>query len=325
MKKKSRFVSDLRYTHFPLPIRAGLNYLTGLKRLLTDHYPLASRPGQLSCDPVFIIGAGRSGTTLLRSMLVAGGQIAIPTETQIVHKMALLFKTTRSLGWADQARLVIAAFESHRFFPLWQVNLGGVYQKILALPKNERSLARIIDEVYMTYAAQAFPGAKMWGDQSPIHTFYLPYIKRIFPQARYIHMLRDGRDVTASLVSRFGEDHLYESVLRWKTSLKRINQFRKQIQSRQYLEVRYEDLVREPEQVLQQVCQFIGIDYSTVMLDYWKLPSTIEHKYDSYHKNLEKPVFDSSIGKWKEVLSAEQQQYVLKKMSRALKELGYLE
>ena len=325
MNKKSKVITRLRYTYFPMVISEFAASIEKFGNTFGKHYPLFRERDLKFDQPVFIIGAGRSGTTLLRSMLVAGGQIAIPPETQIVHKMALLFKTTRSLGWADQARLVISAFESHRFFPLWQVNLGGVYQKILALPKNERSLARIIDEVYMTYAAQSFPGAKVWGDQSPIHTFYLPYIKRIFPQARYIHLLRDGRDVTASLVSRFGENHLYESVLRWKTSLKRINQFRKQIQSRQYLEVRYEDLVREPEQVLQQVCQFIGIDYSTVMLDYWKLPSTIEHKYDSYHKNLEKPVFDSSIGKWMEVLNAEQQQYVLEKMSRELKELGYLE
>jgi len=325
LKKKNKFMSHLRYTYFPAPIRAGFNYLNGLKKFFAERYPLAAQPGQLSCDPVFIIGAGRSGTTLLRSMLVAGGEIAIPTETQIVHKMAVLFETTRSLGWNDQASLVISAFESHRYFPLWRIDMASAYQKVLALPKKERSLARIIDEVYMTYASQAFPSASVWGDQSPMHTFYLPYIVRIFPRARFVHMLRDGRDVTASLVSRFGNGHLYESVLRWTTSLKRIEQLRKRISTSQFIEIRYEDLVNEPEEVLMRLCLFIGIEYSNTMLDYWKLPTTIEHKYESFHKNLEKPVFDSSIGKWKEVLDSEQQDYVNKKLDRKLQEYGYLE
>jgi hypothetical protein len=257
-------------------------------------------------------------------MLVAGGQIAIPAETQIIHKLATEYKTTYGLGWEDQARLIIATFESHRFFPLWQVNLADAYQKALALPEEERSLARVIDEVYMTYSTQAFPGAKIWGDQSPLHTFYLPYIKKIFPQAKYIHLLRDGRDVVASLVTRFGNDHLYEAVLRWKTSIKRTNQFQEQISPSQYVEVRYENLVREPEPTLRQVSDYIGIEYSPRMLDYWKLPSTIEHKYDSYHKNLEKPVFVSSIGKWQDILTSDQQEYILKHISRELQELGYL-
>jgi hypothetical protein len=303
----------------------GFSYLNGIWRSSAKRFPLAAEPGQLRSSPVFIIGAGRSGTTLLRSMLVASGQIAIPAETQIIHRLAILFNTSRSLGWEDQARLVIAAFESHRFFPLWQVDLAEVYPKVLALPKQERSLARIIDEVYTSYAAQAFPRAKVWGDQSPLHTFYLPYIHRIFPQARYIHMLRDGRDVTASLVSRYGDGHLFESVLRWKTSLKRVKQLQGIISPDQFIEIRYEALVRQPELTLSQVCKFIGIDYSPSMLDYWKLPSTIEHKHYSYHKNLEKPVFDSSIGKWKEVLNLSQQQYVHKEIRRELQQLGYLE
>jgi protein-tyrosine sulfotransferase len=325
VNKKSKLVSHIRYTHFPLLVRRGFNCLNGVYRSITNWYPLSAKPGHVSSEPVFIISAGRSGTTLLRSMLVASGQIAIPAETQIIHRLAVLFLTTRSLGWEDQARLVISAFESHKFFPLWQINLAEVYPKVLALPKNERSLARIIHEVYMSYAVQAFPGAKNWGDQSPLHTFYLPYINRIFPQARYIHMLRDGRDVTASLVSRFGDDHLFESVLRWKTSLKRVKQLQRIIEPGQFLEIRYESLVREPEETLHKICQFIDIDYTALMLDYWKLPSTIEHKYDSYHMNLEKPVFDSSIGNWKDVLNPRQQQYVMRKLSRELQELGYIQ
>jgi hypothetical protein len=83
--------------------------------------------------------------------------------------------------------------------------------------------------------------------------------------------------------------------------------------------------VREPEPTLQKVCDFIGIEYTQRMLDYWKLPTTIEHKYKSFHENLGKPVFDSSIGKWRERLTAPQQEYVMQQLTTELRELGYLD
>lgn len=261
----------------------------------------------------------------MRSMLVAGGQIAIPPETQIIHKLPLKFNTSSGLSWENRVRLIITSFESHPNFPLWQVNLADAFQKALALPDSERSLARIINEVYFTYAAQAFPEAKVWGDQSPIHTFYLPYINKVFPRARYMHLLRDGRDVVSSMVTRHGDDYLFEAVLRWKTSLKRINGFQKELKPERYIEVRYENLVREPEHTLQMVCKFIGINYTQRMLDYWKLPTTIEHKYKPFHENLGKPVFDSSIGKWRERLTKQQQDYVMKNIDKELHKFGYLD
>lgn len=325
MNRRSKTMTRLRYTNFPMSLRILLTNIGKVGHAFSKHYPLYLDSDQQGSQPVFIISSGRSGTTLMRSMLVAGGQIAIPAETQIIHMVLVKFKTMRGFSWEDQARLTISSFESHQNFPLWQTNLSPVYQKVLNLPEEERSLARIINEVYMTYAAQAFPNARIWGDQSPIHTFYLSYINKVFPNARYMHLLRDGRDVVSSMVTRHGNDYLFEAVLRWKTSLKRIHDFQKLILPSQYLEVRYENLVREPELVLLKVSDFIGIEYNPRMLDYWKLPSTIEHKYKPFHQNLGKPVFDSSIGKWQERLTVEQKEYVLKNLSAELQELGYLE
>jgi protein-tyrosine sulfotransferase len=325
VNKKSKTITRLRYTYIPMPVREFVSTIAHIGNTFSRHYPLY-RPTDLQFDqPVFIISSGRSGTTLMRSMLVAGGKIAIPAETQIIHMLPVKYHTTRGLGWEDQVRLIIASFESHRNFPLWQVNLAEAYQRVLALPENERSLARIINEVYFTYAAQAFPEAHVWGDQSPIHTFYLPYIKKVFPKARFMHLLRDGRDVVSSMVTRHGDDYLFEAVLRWKTSLRRISHFQTGLAAEQYIEVRYENLVREPEPTLQTVCSFIGIDYDPVMLDYWKLPTTIEHKYKTFHQNLGKPVFASSIGKWKERLNQQQQDYVIRNLAVDLHKLGYLE
>lgn len=309
----------------PLILGRFLKRAQGLGRFISERYPISDHQNSLSCDPFFIISSGRSGTTLMRSMLVAGGEVAIPAETLIIHSLAIKYPLLFHMGWADLTRVVISDFEGSHNFPLWECNLAPAYANAAKIPAKERSLARIIDEVFRTYASQKFPEATIWGDQSPIHTFHLPYIHKIFPNAKFMHLLRDGRDVISSMVKRHGDGYLSEAIYRWKTSIKRTNTFKKRLDSSQYLEVRYEDLVQFPEKSLAVVSEFLGIDYKSEMLDYWKKPSTIENKYYDFHANLGKPVFSSSIGKWKERLSEEQQSLVLRAITPELRDLGFIE
>ncbi len=325
MNKNTRWMTLLRYTYQPFHARVLLSRLLGCSRVIANRVPIRAEESPLSCDPVFIVSAGRSGSTLLRSMLAAGEQIAIPAETQMIHTLPIKFNATRKLGWDNQARLIIATFESHPNFPLWGVDLSDAYQRVLKLEPRERSLARVIDEVFLTYARQAFPTAKIWGDQSPIHALYMPDILNIFPGVKFLHLLRDGRDVVASKVVKNGDESLYSAVHRWKTCVKRSRQIQNKVGPQQFFEVRYEDLVTAPEHILNQVCDYIGIDYDQRMLDYWKLPSTVEHKYKTYHQNLTKPVFSSSIGSWKERLSSQQLAFIMETIHQELEFLGYLE
>jgi len=302
----------------------GLIKQTGnVYRSIFERYPFSDQANSLSCDPLFIISAGRSGTTLLRSMLVASGLIAIPPETQILQDLVLKFNTMQGLGWEEITRLFIAEFESHHYFKLWSSDLSPVYQTVLHFPENERSLARLIDEVYKTYAAQQFPNALVWGDQSPIYTFYFPYIKKVFPDARYLHLVRDGRDVIASLIKKDGQDYFHEAIYRWKESIKRSRKLQHEVGSDKFMEIKYENLVNEPETTLKLISGFIGIEYNSKMLDYWKLDSTVESKFYKFHRNLEKPVFTSSIGGWKNKLSAEQKKLLDTEIKIILNDLEY--
>ena len=99
------------------------------------------------------------------------------------------------------------------------------------------------------------------------------------------------------MLPRFGNEKIYEATYRWVESIKRVRKFQSKVSVDQMIEVKYEDLVENPEPALTQICNFVGITYKSSMLDYWKLPTTIEHKYQSYHQNIGKPVFTSSIGK----------------------------
>jgi hypothetical protein len=102
-----------------------------------------------------------------------------------------------------------------------------------------------------------------------------------------------------------------------------VQALRKNIGPNQLLEIRYEELVAHPAEVLELISGHMGIEYTAKMLDYWKLPSTLEYKYQVHHRNLNKPVFTSSVGKWKERLTQEQQIYVMSKISNLLETLGY--
>jgi len=311
--------------HWPLWLARLLDSGRYGLRLLrpANQYPLADRADSLSCQPLFIVSSGRAGTTLLRSMLVVGGQIAIPPESQVIPAVIRRYLSAQHLGWYDLCRLLVALFESNRNFPLWEISLHPVYDRLINLPLAERSLARIIDEIFHHYATQKFPGAMMWGDQSPINTLYLPWLAQVFPRARYLHLLRDGRDAIASMLAT-GRTTLKEATQRWTVSVSRALALQARLPANQFLEVRYENLVSAPEEILRQICSFSGINFQTQMLDFWKLSTTVEHKHYAFHKNLQKPLFTSSIGKWVERLSETEQSYVLSHASSVLQQVGYL-
>jgi hypothetical protein len=254
-------------------------------------------------------------------MLVVGGQIAIPPESLVIPAAVRRFLSLRHLGWADLSRLIVSLFESTAHFDLWKTNLYPVYQVLLTMPEPERSLARVIDEVFKCYTEQQFPEAILWGDQSPGNTLHLPRVYRTFPGARYLHLIRDGRDAISSMVAR-GRT-VEETTLRWKTSIKAAVNLQDQIGPEQFLEVRYESLVREPLRTLADTCTFLGIEYLPSMLDFWKQPTTLEHRVYEHHRNLAKPLFTDSIGKWTERLSIEEQQYVTSQIADWLQYFGH--
>ncbi len=321
MSIRSKMSSVLRGRYVPtwvFRVVDGGRYLAGL----LNRYPLADRADSMSCKPLFIVGAGRSGTTLLRSMLVAGGQVAVPPESQVIGLAARRYVSLQFLGWRELSRLIVALFEGQRNFQLWKTNLHPAHRIVVNLQPAERSLARVIDEVFQCYVSQQFSRASLWGDKSPINAFHLPRILATFPEARYLHLLRDGRDAISSMVAR-GRD-IRRATDRWVASVEQVLDLQSELAPSQFLEVRYEHLVSEPQKALGRICGFLDVQYTSRMLDFWKLPTTVEYEHYEHHRNLSKPVFTDSIGKWTKRLTQGQQEYVLSKTSRLLKQFAYI-
>jgi hypothetical protein len=151
--------------------------------------------------PFFIVGSGRAGTSLLRRFLV-GEDVHIPPEMQGMGQLIRSFRQSRwLLSWREAVgyAAVGTVTNSECTADFKQDGLLRVVERGLNLPKQRHSLASLINCFYIEHAN--FTGAgvgKRWGDKTPLNSFSLPEINAVFPDARYIHLIRDGADVMKS-------------------------------------------------------------------------------------------------------------------------------
>ena len=143
---------------------AGILHYAGkigsLARYFLKRYPLRSKKERLTCDPIFIIGSGRSGNTLMRAILTCHPGISIPPESYVLGRVIWRYRFYSFLPWNLLARLVISEFESWSQFYLWNLNLVEFYQQAFSYLEEQRTLAHLLDGFYAYYAQIR----KSWGN-----------------------------------------------------------------------------------------------------------------------------------------------------------------
>jgi hypothetical protein len=210
-----------------------------------------------------IVGAPRSGTTLLRFMLDAHPALAIPPETGFLPVIAEQADTL----WRDDLHRLVTTY--HPEFPGWGdfgIDAGDYGHSLRRL--DPFTIADGVRDFYRMYAAKH--GKPRYGDKTPIYCRHMLAIEALLPEAHFIHIIRDGRDVAVSLRKVWfapGRD-MTTLAAYWRELVRGARQAG--LSTRRYLEVRYETLVTDPERVLRTVCDFIGLDFSTMMLCYWQ-------------------------------------------------------
>lgn len=213
----------------------------------------------------FIVGSPRSGTTLLRLMVDSHPLLAIPPET------GFFFKIARFTGTADERRAEFGArlTRSTGIDGSWR-DFGLSSEEFLARLQSIQpfDVAEGLRLFYRMYAdTQSKP---RWGDKTPLYCRNLCEIQDLLPEARFIHILRDGRDVAASLRRQWFSPgpSIEAQALYWRRNVEAARQHARRC--RHYHEVRYEDLVRDPEPALRRICSFIELDFDAAMLRYWQ-------------------------------------------------------
>ena len=306
----------------PLYIHKIYNRLKSFQNPFSNRYQVINDESNLSCIPFFIIGSGRSGNTLLRSILSGNSGISIPPESYRIPFAIKKFHIFNNRDWEDIVPQVLKEFEDCKEFYTWEIDITDAQKRLENIADSKRTLSNIFDELFCTYAEKHSPGSKIWGDKTPMNTLYLDWIGTVFPRSKFIHIIRDGRDVASSYLKMERYDTILEAANRWINSIESAQSFGSKIKEN-YIEIRYEELVTKPEEVIKDTCDFLDIDYDSKMLDHTKQVKKLGDTDKEHHSNLSKPISSDSVGKWRNNLSESDQESITKLLHKHLQRLGY--
>jgi len=276
----------------------------------------------------FIVGVARSGTTLLRFMLDAHSELAIPPETGFLPNVAHLGPDAR-----DAFLSTVTGFESWPDFHL-DADLLRERTALLA-PFAVPAALRIFYRLY----AERF-GKARWGDKTPSYGLHAAAIETLLPEARFIHIIRDGRDVALSVRPLwFAPGPTLEDAARdWADRIQRTRA--ECARATHAIEIRYEDLVTSPEAALRRVCTFLDLGFEPAMMSWheraWERLGEHEGRRDAdggvrltkeqriaQQRRVTSPPDRSRVLRWKTEMSRDEQGRFLAVAGRTLEALGY--
>jgi hypothetical protein len=209
------------------------------------------------------------------------------------------------------------------------------HEKFLSLPTFEDLCnwcacfgcgPRSIITFYGTWEARVLGKRSLtwWGDNAPYHVFHIPYFDALFPTCKVILMVRDPRDVCASCKTNF-EWSILKTVGVWeKAMMEALVTARCCLGETRFHQVKYEDLVMNPRGELQQICQFLGVEYTDALLTYHTSDAAKSLSAVNHHRNVVKPVFSSSIGKYRHSLNAQEIDTINSQLYCVMRCLSYI-
>ncbi len=266
--------------------------------------------------PLFVLGVSRSGTTMLRVILDRSSGIAIPDETFFVPQLA-----HRHRGVVDPAQLL----DDLRRLPrlaAWEVTTDDLAARL----RPGLTIGQALDAVFTAYAVKH--GKRRWGDKTPMYMRHLGLIDGLFPDAQYVHLIRDGRDAALAFLD------MPEGVVtrtwahprspagfacEWTTEVARARALGRRVGPSRYLEIRYEDLVADTEAVVRSACTFAGLPFDSAMLEY---AGAVDVSAKPHHQRLLQPP-TRGVRDWRSQMSQEDALAFEAIAGDVLAELGY--
>lgn len=252
--------------------------------------------GSRSTAPFFIVGSGRSGSTLLRLMLCSHSRITIPPETWYLQPLLQRFAAEAVLD-AAETDSAVAIITQHYRWPDQKFDAQefrrGVSQ--IAAPR----LRDVVEVVYRWHMDGQ--GKARWGDKTPVYIEILPELARMFPDARFIHLVRDGRDVAKShQAAGWYGDWLHDNTREWTRALDCGRRWAATDLRERILQVRYEQLILEAEATLRGICQFIGEEFEPQMLSWeQQVDEQIPDRERRIHTKLKRRSGPDDVARWK--------------------------
>jgi Sulfotransferase family len=271
-------------------------------------------------SPFFIVGSGRSGSTMLRMMLAAHSRLTIPPETWYLLALVRRFSIDRPLS-AEEVESAIAVITGHYRWPDMQLSAQEFRHAVSRLAQPYlRDLAEVVYRRHLEAE-----GKLRWGDKTPTYIQIVPELARLFPSARFIHLVRDGRDVAKSFqATGWSGRWLHAGTREWTAALECHWRWMRSDLRDRILLVRYESLVLEPQATLQEICRFVGEELEPQMLSWdWKVDELVPERELSIHRKLKLRIGAEAVERWKREMSAREIFVAEAFMGSHLMRLGY--
>jgi hypothetical protein len=260
----------------------------------------------MSASPIFIVGANRSGTTLLRLLLNAHSRIAIPEElTYFQSEMAgVPISDWRSPSISQETYDdLLTTFLERDCAPLaTDLDLSDLKRELSA--KGPVDLRHPYQHVLERWAdAQGKP---RWGEKTPGNLFFVDILHEMFPTAQFIHVVRDPRDGVLSMERvDFCPDSIFLNAMSRHKHAQVATRMKAVVPSDHWKTIRYEDLVTDTEDVLQGLCRFLGEAFEPDMLSFHRQSERYmkAEAASSFNATATQPVTTTRMQKWTDQLS----------------------
>ena len=268
-------------------------------------------------DPFFILSNPRSGSSLLRIICDSNQNLCVPPECGFLEWWYDKYRDWNSndINNGERINSFCEDLASSKKFETWGFDMLKLKSNILE--NKPTTYAQLVGLVYVTYAEIKNKSNVKWGDKNNYYITKLSLLYKLYPNAKYIHLIRDGRDVATSYMElkNIKSDSKYfpqlpteinEIATEWLLNNNIIYTHCSALDKDQYLLLKYEDVLRDTENVCKKVCDFLGVEYDSNMLVYYlgasKEPkATIDWKV----KTSQKP--DTlNINKYEKLLSHQQ-------------------
>lgn len=257
--------------------------------------PLAPTGPAAPLHPVFVVGCQRSGSTMLGAMLGAHPEIVCIPEAQFTVELM-----PSDPGAAIDPADVIDRVVRHWRFRIWEFDLG---QRRPARNAIKPSYRAAIEWLVREYAASVGrPRARFWVDQDPGNVRSIWKLSQHFGDAKFIHIVRDGRGVAASMIPLdWGPNEIYTAAHWWQRHLSYAFVAAAALEPGRLLHVRYEDVVQRTEPTMRTIAAFLGIEFAPNMLNTTGLRLPKFTRYQ--HQLIGAPPQAGRVESWRRTLS----------------------
>jgi hypothetical protein len=278
-------------------------------------------PDPTTFQPLLMFGFERSGTTLLSMMMGAHPDLAVPLSTTgLWYRYYAELGSYGPLAERDNVRRLAESLLNEERIKLWDVDLQA--DEVVA-GFDPRGFSDVVARFHRLYALKK--GKSYWASMDISTLKNMDTANVWFPDARFIHIVRDGRDVALSHETYlYGTRNTLDCAQSWASAVTTNLKMGAMIASDRYCVVKYEDLVNDSERVLRNICEFIGLTYDPQMLTYYDMvEAKIPKSKRSLWPELGSPPNDSKAYQWKAAMSEAKRVVFEREAGSLLRRLGY--